>query len=46
MRISKPMPKRGSRGTMEVTLIETRWTDLDGQPVVTEQIVSLFLPGD
>jgi MaoC dehydratase-like protein len=45
MRISKPMPKQGSRGTMELTLIETRWTDLDGEPVVTEQIVSLFLPG-
>lgn len=45
MRVSKPMPKQSSRGTMEMTLIQTRWTDLDGEPVVTEQIVSLFLPG-
>jgi hypothetical protein len=45
MRVSKPMPKESRRGTMEMTLIETHWTDLDGTPVVTEQIVSLFLPG-
>jgi hypothetical protein len=45
MRVSAPMPKQSRRGTMEMTLIETRWTDLDGEPVVTEQIVSLFLPG-
>jgi hypothetical protein len=30
---------------MDMTLIQTRWTDLDGEPVVTEEIVSLFLPG-
>jgi acyl dehydratase len=45
MRISKPVPKQSSRGTMDMTLIQTRWTDLDGEPVVTEEIVSLFLPG-
>jgi hypothetical protein len=45
MRISKPIPKQSSRGTMDMTLIQTRWTDLDGEPVVTEEIVSLFLPG-
>jgi acyl dehydratase len=45
MRVSKPMAKESRRGTMEMTLIQTRWTDLEGQPVVTEQIVSLFLPG-
>jgi hypothetical protein len=29
---------------MEVTWFQTRWTDLEGTPVVDEQIVSLFFP--
>jgi acyl dehydratase len=44
MRISEPMDKGGSRGRMEITLLETVWRDLDGEPVVTERIVSIFLP--
>lgn len=44
MRVSEPMPKHGSRGRMEITLLETQWTDVDGEPVVTERIVSVFLP--
>ncbi len=44
MRVSEPMTKDGSRGPMEITLLETRWTDLRGEPVVTERIVSIFLP--
>jgi hypothetical protein len=29
---------------MEVTWFQTHWTELDGTPVVDEQIVSLFFP--
>ena len=29
---------------MEVTYFQTNWTDLAGEPVVDERIVSLFFP--
>ena len=29
---------------MDITLYETEWRDLDGNPVVSELITSLFLP--
>jgi hypothetical protein len=29
---------------MQVTHYETEWSDLDGDPVVTETIVGLFIP--
>jgi hypothetical protein len=29
---------------MQVTWYQTRWTDLEGEPVVDEQIVSLYFP--
>jgi len=29
---------------MEVTYFQTNWTDLNGEPVVDERIVSLFFP--
>ncbi len=44
LRTSKPVARTGRRGPMEVTWFQTRWTDLDGTPVVDEQIVSLFFP--
>jgi len=44
LRTSKPVPRTARRGPMEVTWFQTRWTDLDGVPVVDEQIVSLFFP--
>ena len=44
LRTSKPVPRTARRGPMEVTWFQTRWTDLDGTPVVDEQIVSLFFP--
>lgn len=44
MRTSKPVARTARRGPMEVTWFQTRWTDLDGAPVVDEQIVSLFFP--
>jgi hypothetical protein len=44
MRVSEPMVKSGSRGRMEVTLMDTEWRDPDGGPVVTERIVSIFIP--
>lgn len=44
LRVSEPIEKAGSRGRMELTYLETRWTDLAGGPVVTERIVSVFLP--
>jgi hypothetical protein len=45
MRVSKPMEKQGSRGTMELTYLETEWSDAEsGEPVVTERIVSVFIP--
>jgi hypothetical protein len=43
-RTSQPFPKEGARRPMEITLYQTEWRDLDGNPVVTEQILSLFLP--
>ena len=45
MRTSQPVPRAARRGPMEVTWFQTRWTDLDGTPVVDEAIVSLFFPG-
>ena len=44
MRTSKPIARQARRGPMEVTYFQTTWTDLDGQPVVDERIVSLFFP--
>ncbi len=43
-RTSKPFRKENARRPMEITLYETEWRDLAGKPVVTEQILSLFLP--
>jgi hypothetical protein len=31
---------------MEVRLLETRWSDLDGVPVVSELTTALYLPTD
>jgi hypothetical protein len=44
LRTSKPIARESRRGPMEVTYFQTRWTDLDGTPVVDERIVSLFFP--
>ena len=44
MRVSKPVERQARRGPMEVTFFQTEWRDPDGEPVVTEQIVSLFFP--
>ncbi len=44
MRTSQPIAREARRGPMEVTYFQTRWTDLDGAPVVDERIVSLFFP--
>lgn len=44
MRVSVPVAREARRGPMEVTFFQTEWRDLDGAPVVTEQIVSLFFP--
>jgi hypothetical protein len=44
MRVSEPTAKAGSRGRMEMTFMDTEWRDLDGTPVVTERIVSIFIP--
>ncbi|HEY5171926.1 MAG TPA: MaoC family dehydratase N-terminal domain-containing protein [Acidimicrobiia bacterium] len=44
MRTSKPVARTARRGPMEVTWFQTRWTDVEGAPVVDEQIVSLFFP--
>jgi peroxisomal enoyl-CoA hydratase 2 len=44
LRTSKPVARTARRGPMEVTWFQTRWTEVDGTPVVDEQIVSLFFP--
>jgi acyl dehydratase len=44
MRISEATAKAGSRGRMEVTFMDTEWRDLDGAAVVSERIVSIFIP--
>jgi hypothetical protein len=44
LRTSKPIARQARRGPMEVTYFQTRWTDLAGEPVVDERIVSLFFP--
>jgi hypothetical protein len=44
MRTSKPIARSARRGPMEVTYFQTTWSDLDGNPVVDERIVSLFFP--
>jgi hypothetical protein len=44
MRTSHPVAREGRRGPMQITWYQTRWTDLDGTPVVDEQIVSLYFP--
>ena len=43
-RTAEPYEKASRRGTMQVTHYETEWADLDGNPVVTETIVGLFIP--
>jgi len=46
MRVSEEYVKEGRRGEMRMTVLETRWSDAaTGEPVVTEQTVSVFLPG-
>jgi hypothetical protein len=42
-RVSEPIVREGRR-TMEFTWFETVWRDLDGTPVVTERITSIYLP--
>ena len=44
MRVSAPMAKDGSRGRMEITYLDTEWRDAAGEPVVSERIVSIFIP--
>jgi hypothetical protein len=44
MRVSEPMAKAGSRGRMEVTFMDTEWCAADGSAVVSERIVSIFIP--
>ena len=45
MRVSEEYVKQGRRGEMRMTVLETRWTDVaTGDPVVTEQTLSVFLP--
>ncbi len=45
MRVSKPFLKQGRRGEMQMTILQTQWCDAgSGDPVVTEQIVSVYLP--
>jgi hypothetical protein len=45
MRASAPIVRDSRQGPMEVTYMQTRWTDVaTGDPVVDEMIVSLFLP--
>jgi hypothetical protein len=44
LRTSKPIARQARRGPMEVTYFQTSWTDVDGNPVVDERIVSLFFP--
>ena len=46
MRVSEPVEKVGSRGRMEMTFMDTEWCDLEGAPVVSERIVSMFIPND
>jgi hypothetical protein len=43
-RTSLPYEKGSRRGPMQVTHYETEWSDVAGDPVVTETIVGLFLP--
>jgi hypothetical protein len=45
MRSSQPWRKQGRR-TMEFRLLETRWCDVDGSPVVDETITAVYLPTD
>ncbi len=46
MRVSAEYIKQGHRGEMRLMVLETRWTDVTtGDPVVTEQTLSVFLPG-
>jgi len=44
MRTSQPVAREGRRGPLHVTWYQTQWTELDGTPVVDEQIVSLYFP--
>ena len=44
MRVSDEYVKEGRRGEMRMTVLETQWSDAaTGEPVVTEQTVSVFL---
>ena len=44
MRVSEPMTKDGSRGRTEITYMDTEWRDPRGVPVVSERIISVFIP--
>jgi hypothetical protein len=43
MRTSAPWRKEGRR-PMELRLLQTRWCDLDGAPVVSETTTAIYLP--
>ncbi|HWW53107.1 MAG TPA: MaoC family dehydratase N-terminal domain-containing protein [Acidimicrobiales bacterium] len=43
MRTSAPWRKEGRR-PMELRLLETRWSDLDGVPVVSETTTAIYIP--
>ncbi len=45
LRTSQPWRKDGRR-VMELQLLETRWSDLDGHPVVSEITTAVYLPTD
>ena len=45
MRTSEPWMKDGRRA-MELRLLETRWTDVDGSRVIDETITAIYLPAD
>ena len=45
LRTSQPVTRTARRGPMEVTWFQTRWSDLEGKPVVDELTVSLYFPG-
>ena len=44
MRTSKSIARQARRGPMEVTYFQTTWTDIEGNAVVDERIVSLYFP--
>lgn len=46
MRIAEPIEKAGGAGRMVLSHVQTRWTTLDAEPVVTEDTTYILLPGD